>query len=202
MKAENAKTVTAPVSTTNQNEKPAKKSDPAEEMASAVLEGFKCEQKGDFPGAISAYTKALSAQDDSPVALIRRGIVYARMGKKAEALLDLRRATSPRTYPHTVTDFATLGWLRATSPLIEFRDGALAVSYGDKAVSYTDSAENYDVLAAGYAEMGNFQKARDTLMEGLKYFPNSERAKGMKERLKLYENHKKFRDDWWPDGVE
>lgn len=192
----------AAATTDKKEEKPAAQPDPAEKFSNAILEGFKCEQKGDFAGAIAAYTLAVNVQEDSPVALIRRGEVYARMGKKQEAMLDLRRATSPRTRPKTVTDFASLGWLRATSPLAEFRDASLAISYGNKAVSFADSAENYDVLAAGYAELGNFQKARDSIMQGMKYYPEDPRIKGMKERLKLYIDHQKFRDDWWPDGVD
>lgn len=170
-----------------------------EEFAAQIVAGVEAEKAGKLDKAVEAYTKAISYQADAPVALVRRAVVYSRLGKKNEAMLDLRRATSPRTRPKTVTDFATLGWLRATCPLAEFRDGSLAVTYGTKAVTFAESAEHYDVLAAGYAEMGNFQRARDSILRGFKLAPDDARLKGMQERLKLYNDRKKYRDDWWPD---
>ena len=88
--------------------------------------------------------------------------------------------------------------VRATSPLPGYRDGALAVAYAQRALKESESAENYDILAAAYAEMGEFQKARDTLEAGIKFFGDSSRLPEMQERLLLYREKKKYREDWRP----
>jgi hypothetical protein len=54
-----------------------------------------------------------------------------------------------------------LGWLLATSPEDDVRDGARAVEVAERAVRITrrDDATSLDTLAAAYAETGRFDAA-------------------------------------------
>ena len=167
-------------------------------LAELVLHAVNKEQREDIEGAVKFYDRALAIDPDCILALVRRSICYAKLGKHQEAVDGLNRATNPRMRPRTISDFAILAWLRATSPLPAYRDGALAVAYAQRALKESESAENYDILAAAYAEMGEFQKARDTLEAGIKFFGDSSRLPEMQERLLLYREKKKYREDWRP----
>jgi tetratricopeptide (TPR) repeat protein len=70
------------------------------------------------------------------------------------------------------------------------------VAYAQKVLKEEESAEAYDLLAAAYAEMRNYQRARDYVLEGLKKFPEDERATVMKERFELYRQRKPYHEDW------
>jgi tetratricopeptide (TPR) repeat protein len=168
-----------------------------DDCADLIVKGYAAEDKKDFTGAIEFYSKALKIDSESIVALLRRGICYAKIDKNLEASKDLWAAV--KLQPKTLGDFEALSWLKSTCPLEIFRDGAVAVAYAEKALSISESAENYDILAAGYAEMGNFQQARQMIDRGIKYFPNSPQIPAMQEHLALYLKKKKYRENWSPD---
>lgn len=165
-----------------------------ERFASLVIKGHELENAGKYSEAIKVYTEALTLQNESPVTQIRRGICHARLGDNEKAASDLHAATV--LPPRTVSDFYALSWLRATAPLARFRDGSLAVSYAQRALKEGEAAERYDALAAGYAEMGNFRLAYETVQKGIKFFPNSDRIPEMTKRLHLYSEKKKYRENW------
>lgn len=190
----NAPSTNQPTQTAQQ---PEKEEDP-EAFGRYILEAIDLEDVCKNEEAVEVYSKALAIDAESPVALVRRGVCYAHLGQNDKAAADLFAATGARVRPRTVTDFATLAWLRATSPISRFRDGSLAVSYAQRALTGSETAENYDVLAAAYAEMGDFQKAHDTMEKGLKFYPNSPRAAAMRARLAIYNKRKKYREDWSP----
>lgn len=158
------------------------------------LKGYELESKGDFTGAFALYTKARDLRDESPALLIRRAYCGAKIGQVRDVAMDLKRAFEMQ--PKTMTDYSTMAWFYATSPFEAYRDGARAVTLGKKMMTTEPSADAYDILAAGYAEMGNFAQARDLLMKGIKFYPQSPRIPEMKERLDLYNQKKKFREIW------
>jgi|GEM_PF-835827 len=158
------------------------------------LQGYEYEAKGDFAAAHALYTKAREIRDDSPALLIRRAYCGAKIGQTRDVAMDLKRAFELQ--PKTMTDYSTMAWFYATSPFDAYRDGARAVTLGKKVMTTEPSADAYDILAAGYAEMGNFSQARDLLMKGIKSYPVSPRIPEMKDRLLLYGERKKFREVW------
>lgn len=189
-------TATEPVA-----QQPAEKPKEEGDFSELVLAGIEAEGKKEYPEAINYYSRALLLDAESPVCYIRRAVCHARLSNNEEAAKDLYAATA--ISPRTVADFQALSWLRSTAPLPQFRDGSLAVAYAQRSLRGTkagkpETVEHYDLIAAGYAEMGNFQKAVDTIREGIKFFPDSDRTPAMKERLALYEARKKFREDWSP----
>lgn len=162
-----------------------------------VLRGFELEQNGRFAEAVEAYTRALEINEESATATIRRAICAAKSGQLDRAAMDLRDANLLQ--PVSLTDYTTLAWVLATSPIKSVRDGTRAVAFAQKALKDSPSADTYDILAAAYAEMGNFQKAQNVLIEGLKKYPDAPRATAMKERLELYKQKKPFREQWLED---
>lgn len=185
-------------STDEREKEQAQKQARAEQFAQLIMKAVAKEAREDLEGAVALYDEAYAIDPDSIVVLVRRSICLAKLGRHKEAADGFDLATNPRTRPRTVSDFSSLAWLRATSPIPAYRDGALAVTYAQRALKESESAEHYDVLAAAYAEMGEFQKAKDTLEAGMKFFSESSRLPDMRERLVLYRKKMKYREDWRP----
>ncbi len=168
-----------------------------EKFTGFVLKGFEKENQNDFAGALEFYTKALDVKSDSAAILIRKAYVVAKLGQYGRAAHDLRTATAAQ--PVSVTDYLTAAWLRATCPFSTLRDGVLAVAYAQKALNEQPSPEAYDMLAAGYAEMGNYGKAQENIRAAIKLFPDSPRIPALKQRLILYQSRKPWREVWGED---
>jgi serine/threonine protein kinase/tetratricopeptide (TPR) repeat protein len=95
---------------------------------------------------------------------------------------------------------ATAAWILATSMEPTTRDGQAAVILAEAAVAATDrkSAVHLDVLAAAYAEVGDFEKAAGTEREAVTLLPAGTGKKNYGGRLKLYESKMPHHD---PRGV-
>ncbi|NJL19369.1 MAG: tetratricopeptide repeat protein [Bdellovibrionaceae bacterium] len=165
-----------------------------ESFSEAVIRGFEQERAGRYGEAVEAYTRALELKPDTGIALVRRAYAYVQTGRFVEAAEDLKAAAIAK--PVSLSDYKALSWLKSTCPFAVIRDGAVAVAYAQKALKEEESAEAYDLLAAAYAEMGVYQKARDYVLEGLKKFPEDARSTAMKERFELYRQRKPYREDW------
>jgi tetratricopeptide (TPR) repeat protein len=163
-----------------------------------ILRGFENEKKEQYQAAFDDYSAALKLNEESPTAYVRRAFCAAKLGQLERAAYDLREASL--VPPVTMTDYTTMAWLLATSPIKHVRDGTRAVAYGQKALTENDTIDNHDILAAAYAEMGNFQKARNLLLAGMKKYPDSPRIPAMQSRLELYNQKKPYRDEWLTSG--
>ncbi|MDX6766770.1 MAG: hypothetical protein SFU85_08260 [Candidatus Methylacidiphilales bacterium] len=168
----------------------------AADFSSLILSGFEHEKKGHYQEAFEDYSAAIKLREDSPTAYVRRAYCAAKTGQLERSAYDLREACLLQ--PVSLTDYTTLAWLLATSPVKHVRDGTRAVAYGQKALKEAESLENYDILAAAYAEMSNFQQARQVLMAGMKKFPESPRLAEARSRLELYNQKKPYREVWLP----
>lgn len=159
-----------------------------------VMGGYEQEGKKNYAGAIELYSKALELKEESVTVLVRRAYAYVQLGKYEQAGKDLKAATYAT--PISMSDYTSLAWLKATCPFDIIRDGVVAVAYAKKAMKERESAETFDILGAAYAEMNDFQRARNMVLEGLKRFPDSPRSEAMRERLELYNRKKPFREVW------
>lgn len=166
-------------------------------FSAAVLRGFELERAGQYAAAAEAYTEALKHNEESPTAYVRRAFVSAKAGQLERAAMDLREASLLQ--PVSMTDYTTMAWLLATHPVKSVRDGTRAVGYAQKAAREAESAETLDILAAAYAEMGNFSQSRNIILAAVKKYPDSPRIPAMRERLELYNQKKPFRDVWLAD---
>ena len=161
-----------------------------------ALEGLELEKEGKFLQAMDRYTTVLDQAPDTAWVLVRRAHCLAKTGDPAGAKADLRRAS--RLIPETATDRVMLAWAKATCPYLEYRDGAGAVSLAKRALQDEPLIQTYAILAAGYAEMGDFRRAQETVMLALSKGPNPEERKMLEEKLEQFRDKKPRRDEWAP----
>jgi tetratricopeptide (TPR) repeat protein len=161
-----------------------------------ALEGLELEKEGKFLQAMDRYTVVLDQAPDTAWVLVRRAHCLAKTGDPAGAKADLRRAN--RLIPETATDRVMLAWAKATCPYLEYRDGAGAVSLAKRALQDEPLIQTYAILAAGYAEMGDFRRAQETVMLALSKGPNPDERKMLEEKLEQFRDKKPRRDEWAP----
>ena len=161
-----------------------------------ALEGLELEREGKFLQAMDRYTTVLDQAPDTAWVLVRRAHCLAKTGDPAGAKADLRRAS--RLIPETATDRVMLAWAKATCPYLEYRDGAGAVSLAKRALQDEPLIQTYAILAAGYAEMGDFRRAQETVMLALSKGPTLEERKMLEEKLEQFRDKKPRRDEWAP----
>jgi lipopolysaccharide biosynthesis regulator YciM len=90
-----------------------------------------------------------------------------------------------------------LAWLLATSPDDAIRDGARAIELATKACEETEwkQAHIVSTLAAGYAEAGDFAKAREYSQKAVDLGGESDEVKQqLKSELASYEAEKPWRE--------
>ena len=148
---------------------------------------------GDFETAFADADKAVELAPNSDVALNLRAAIFYSLGQYREALNDHLAAAA--IDPHDPSTQNFLGWLRATCPLNELRDGESAVQHATRACeSSAYSQANYvDTLAAACAEVGRFPDAIRWQKKVIELIPLDDRP-AAEERLKLYERGQPYRD--------
>ena len=161
-----------------------------------ALEGLELEKEGKFLEALDRYTSVLDQAPDTAWVLVRRAHCLAKTGDPAGAKADLRRAM--RLMPETATDRVMLAWAKATCPYLEYRDGAGAVSLAKRALQDEPLIQTYGILATGYAEMGDFRRAQETVMLALSKGPTPEEKKMLEQKLERFREKKTGRDEWTP----
>lgn len=93
-----------------------------------------------------------------------------------------------------------LAWLLCTSPYPEIRDGKKALKLAEQASgTFRDREPDYlVVVAAAYAEIGNFRKAIETTKRAEALYINkgdTAKAAGLRSRIVIFEKERPFRDE-------
>ena len=94
--------------------------------------------------------------------------------------------------------YSNKAWRLATCPAEQVRDGKRAVEAGKRACELTDykSGDQLENLAAAYAEAGDFTEAVKWQKRRWQIPITPRRpATTAQKRLKLYEDHKPYRED-------
>jgi len=122
---------------------------------------------GRFDEGVSHLERALALDPGDAAACGNLAEAYGALGRRAEAVRYFARAIE---LTHgTPFLLSRLGWLLATAPEDEVRDGARSVEVSERAVRLT-SRQNLmalETLAAAYAEAGRFGDAAGTAREAL-----------------------------------
>jgi tetratricopeptide (TPR) repeat protein len=151
--------------------------------------------------AVSDFTEVirLEAKSDDAFnrvgAYVLRGHAYAGQRAYDKAIADYQEAV--RIAPDSQGTNA-LAWILATCPEAKVRDGKKALEYAKKLCELAEDTDPdlYDILAAAYAENGNFAEAVKWLKKGLASPDFSkDRLEKARARLKLYEQGKPYRDE-------
>ncbi len=100
-----------------------------------------------------------------------------------------------RMYPDLVEAHSRSAWLRATSSDAQYRDGKLAVESARRACELTDwrNPDELEVLAASYAEAGEFKSAVNWQHQALALTIDPADVESCQQRLALYRAGKPFR---------
>jgi len=120
---------------------------------------------------------------------------WGKSGDHAEMIADYEMAA--RVDPNNAQAFAELGWIRATCPTSEFRDGKRAVEAATRACELVDwkNHEYIATLAAAHSETGVFDDAVKWQKKAIDLMPEEERTElqpEYQERLELYESGKSY----------
>jgi Zn-dependent membrane protease YugP/tetratricopeptide (TPR) repeat protein len=149
--------------------------------------------QGAHDRAISDQTEAIRLDPTDAIARNNRGAALLKLGNWAAAKEDLRAAV--QLDPKLPNSFRHLAWLQATCPNPEYRTGTEAVSNATQALELTNWKQHewYEVLAAAYAEAGNFEQAIHWQQKYLDASPADLRT--MSEgRILLFRDGKPFRE--------
>lgn len=147
----------------------------------------------DYQRALTDYTQVIRLEPQFALAYTSRSAVYQKLNDYRHAVADVRAAAN--LDPQDLVDsHLSLAWLLSTCPDAEIRDGREAVKLARKvckAERWKDSL-SLTVLAAAYAETGNFAKAIKWQKKAVQRADDSYREK-MRRPLELYERGEPYR---------
>ncbi len=156
------------------------------------LRGLCRKYLGDDAGAIADYTEAIRLHPTSPIAYnLRAGLHYHRH-RYTRAIQDHLDAL--KRDPKSSSTFNQLGWIWATAPDPDVRNGARAKECATRACELTEwqDASYLDTLAAACAEVGDFDAAVKWMEKALA-LATTDAEDDYHSRLNLYRQEKPVR---------
>jgi tetratricopeptide (TPR) repeat protein len=160
-------------------------------LATALFETGRIEE------AIAYVKEVQKLHPAFPEAYLNLGTFYMRAGREAEAIEAFRQGLA-RTPDHLRLAMR-LAWLLATSSPATLRNGSEAVRLAKTVCEKTDYLipETLDVLAAAYAEVGQFDQAIELARRAHQLLSSAQRTKlagQIQARLKYYEARQPYRE--------
>jgi tetratricopeptide (TPR) repeat protein len=161
-------------------------------LASALL------RKGRADEAITQYQKLLETHYESADAHANLGSAWLAKGHVRDAMEEY--TTALQISPDNLAALSNLAWLLATSADPSFRNGSEAVRLAERADSASSRSETHPtilrILAAAYAEAGQFAAAQETARNGVQAANmqgNTALADALQSDLALYDLGLPFR---------
>jgi len=144
--------------------------------------------------ALADYDQAIRLDPDYTAAHANRGCLRHGNGDYGSALADYTHAI--RLDPKLCPAYNNRAWLHATCPLEKYRDAAKAVKDATMAceLSAWKVCWTLGTLAAAYALAGDFDRAIHWQLKAIELAPESEKE-NFQARLRLYQEHKPYRDE-------
>lgn len=159
-----------------------------------IVRGNSLQRLGQFKQALASFDEALKINPRDASAYGLRGRVYATTGNYAQAMRDFESAIT--IDPKDKNALNELARFYATCPIDEYRNGKKAVQYAERACELTHWkwASGISVLAAAYAEAGDFKKAVEFQEQATDMVPIKRRP-DYRARLDLYKTHRPYREE-------
>jgi tetratricopeptide (TPR) repeat protein len=153
-------------------------------------------QRREYDNAIKDYSEAIRLRPTDSASLYSRGYMWYSKKDYEKALADYDETL--RLDRKNVSALNDKSWILATCPNARWRDGKTSVELANKAIELADkdrATQLRDTLAAGYAEIGEFDKA---VVEEMKVLEDKSIDKQVRvkceRRLELYRQKKPCRD--------
>jgi tetratricopeptide (TPR) repeat protein len=150
---------------------------------------------GHLDEAAVHYRKAIELRPDNGQARANLGRLLMLQGDASAAAAQFEQGLS--TQPDSVASLTGLAWIRATAADTTLRRPGQAVALAERArqISRGQDPQAFDALAAGFAALGEFDKAATTIRAGIQTAEAAGQrllADDMRERLQLYLQNKPF----------
>ncbi len=144
--------------------------------------------------AIEIYSHVLDMVGDDPRALRGRGDARLSTGEHKLAIEDYERALKLDTEDDGLLN--NLAWVLATSPDDELRDGQRSIELGTKACELTEYKKPHilSTLASGYAEIGDFEKAKEWAEKAVALAEDEEQRENLQKELESYQKNEPWRE--------
>lgn len=148
--------------------------------------------------AIKIYNSILEDDPENSGAIRGRGDAYLAIGEHAKAIQDYEQVIEIQKDEPDAGTINNLAWVLATSPKPEIRDGKRSLELGLRACELVEYKESYAVstLAAGYAEIGDFEKAREWAAKAVELGEQekSDSLDNLRRELEGYQRNKPWRE--------
>lgn len=145
--------------------------------------------------AVKIYDDLIEDDSENADALRGRGDAFLSLSKHKKAIADYEEALE--IDPELDGVLNNLAWVLATSPDDEVRDGERAVKLASQAAELTEykQAHILSTLASGYAESGDFEKAKEWIGKALEISDDKEQISNLKKEMASYEKGEAWRED-------
>ena len=155
-------------------------------LASALL------RRGRTDEAIVEYQKVLQTHPESADAHANLGSAWLTKGRVRDAMAEYTKAL--QISPENLAALSNLAWLLATSADSSLRNGSEAVRLAERADSASSRSDKHPtvlrILAAAYAEAGQFAEAKETAqhaLEAANMQGNTTLANALRDEIALYD---------------
>ncbi len=160
-------------------------------------------RKGLHDQAITDFNKAIELNPDDPRTYINRGNAYKEKGLYDRAIEDYGKAIALE--PDDADAYSHLAWVLATSPDALYRNGKRALELAEKAVKLDRNPHYLAHLSAAYAEVGRFEEAIRTQLQGIAFLKKEGDKSSMvnfEKHLERYKAHKPWRMNYREGGPD
>jgi protein O-mannosyl-transferase len=154
-------------------------------------------RQGNLDQAIAQLEKELQINPASAEAHNDLGIAWSQQGRIHQAISEWQKALELQ--PENLNAYCNLIWIFATFPDPAIRNGTNAVTLGERALQLSGERDPriYRLLAAAYAENGQFDKAIETAHRGAELAANQGNyavANALESNIGLYQRSIPLRD--------
>jgi tetratricopeptide (TPR) repeat protein len=153
-------------------------------------------EKGQIDEALRQFQEALRLKPADATAHHKLGLLLACKGQWAEAIAHYQQVLALQ--PGALAAQNNLAWLLATCPEAALRNGANALALAQELdrLSGGKDGDNLDVLAAAYAETGQFPQAVEAARRALALAATQTNlnAEEIRARLRLYQDRSPYHE--------
>ncbi len=148
---------------------------------------------GNFEKAIEDYTQEINLNQQSAISYYKRGFLYYTIKTYPESIKDLDKSINLDDRSSAYKN--ALAWILATCPDPQYRNGRRAVELAKKTCGRNDVIyeDSFVILAAAYAELGDFEEAVRTQTAAIKR-ARSDLTGPVRDWVKQYQNKIKRRE--------